>query len=348
MTDERATPTWFVVHHDDAPWRGSAGHAYVDLVEVGGEGSFGQYGFSVDVLDPGCGNSYHYEAHEDESFLVLDGEFDLVVQGELHRVGAGEFVHCPAGTPHLFVGAGARPASIVMLGRRGIAPPGGFDGEYLPDPHAARFGLCVDAPTSDPDVAYAGRPPYGPVPVPRPWQLDRASRPAREMRRGSGGWYVVDVDAAGWIDNGRTARCIFDQYGELAQYGVNIQALRPGEASCRYHREFHFDESMLVLDGEAVLVAEGEERSVRAGDFVHLPAGQAHAFVGAGDRPCAILMVGTRDAALDGTDAWGEYVPDEAAARRGAAVARQTHEPEVAYADRPLFQPTAAPLWRWH
>ena len=340
---------WFVVNCDDAPWEGSTGHAYVHLAALAGEGAFAQYGISVDVLEPGHGNSYHYEAHEDETFLVLDGELDLVIEGEQHRVHAGEFVHCPAGTAHLFIGAGERAAALVMLGRRGLAAPGGFDGEYLPDPYAASFGLAVDEPTSDPDVAYAGRPDYASVPRPAPWALQRETRTPAPVRRGDKGWFTVDAGASeGWVDNGLTARFLLDSFGEFTQYGVNIQVMRPGAPSCRYHREFTCDETMLVLDGEALLVVQGEERSVRAGDFVHLPAGTAHVFVGAGEAPCAILMVGTRDGSQGDREQWGEYLPDPVAARHGAAVAEHTHLPTVAYATRPPFEPTEAPPWRWH
>lgn len=351
MTAPRSTEraTWFAIHCDDAPWKGSGGHAYVDLQQAGGEGSFAQYGISVDVNEPGTGNSYHYEAHEDESFLVLDGEYDLVIEGELHRVRAGDFVHCPAGTAHLFVGAGDRASAIVMLGRRGLSEPGAFDGEYLPDPHAASFGLAVDAPTSDPAIAYAGRPEYGPVECPRPWTLDRTPRRPSPFRRGTKGWFILDAGGVdGWFDNGRTARFLMEPLADWAQYGVNIQVMPPGEPNCSYHREFTCDETMLVLDGEAIVIAEGEERRVAAGTFIHFPAGTAHVMVGAGDAPCAVLMVGTRDGTQSDRVRWGEYVPDEVAARYGAAVDEQTHDPEVAYADRPSFVATETPPWRWH
>jgi uncharacterized cupin superfamily protein len=45
---------------------------------------------------------------------------------------------------------------------------------------------------------------------------------------------------------------------------------------------------------ECVLLIEGEERHLRAWDFVHCPPGTAHTFVGAGDGPCVILSAGNR------------------------------------------------------
>ena len=49
-----------------------------------------------------------------------------------------------------------------------------------------------------------------------------------------------------------------------------------------------------MLAGECVAILEGEERRLRAWDFVHCPPGTHHVFVGAGDGPCAILMLGAR------------------------------------------------------
>ena len=49
-----------------------------------------------------------------------------------------------------------------------------------------------------------------------------------------------------------------------------------------------------MLSGECLLLIEGQERRLRAWDFVHCPAWTEHVFVGAGTGPCAILAVGTR------------------------------------------------------
>ena len=77
-------------------------------------------------------------------------------------------------------------------------------------------------------------------------------------------------------------------------------------------------EAFLVLGGECRLLVEGEERRLRAWDFFHSPPWTAHAFVGAGDRPCVILMVG----AHLGPEA--RYPVSELAARYGASVEKET------------------------
>ena len=75
--------------------------------------------------------------------------------------------------------------------------------------------------------------------------------------------------------------------------GINIQVLQPGEPNCMYHGETG-QEDFLVLSGECLLLIEGEERPLKQWDFVHSPPWTEHVFVGAGDGPCVILMVGAR------------------------------------------------------
>lgn len=108
--------------------------------------------------------------------------------------------------------------------------------------------------------------------------------------------------------------------------GVNIQVLSPGQPNCRYHSE-SVQEDFLVLHGECLVIIDGVERPLRQWDFVHCPAGTEHVFVGAGDGPCAVLMIGAR------RDETVHYPVNELAARHDASVTVATDEPAQAYAD---------------
>ena len=94
-----------------------------------------------------------------------------------------------------------------------------------------------------------------------------------------------------------------------------------------YHAE-STQEAFLVLSGECLAVIDGQERTLRAWDFVHCPAGTPHVFVGAGEGPCAILMVGAR-----GADQTITYPAEELAARHGASAAHDTDSAAEAYAE---------------
>jgi uncharacterized cupin superfamily protein len=125
----------------------------------------------------------------------------------------------------------------------------------------------------------------------------------------------------------RATQIEFEQEGALwPDLGVNIQIMEPGVPNCRYHSE-PVQEDFLVLYGECIAIIEDEEHPLRQWDLVHCPAGTDHVFVGAGEGPCAVLMIGSRreDAA--------HYPVSEVAARYGASAASPTDEPAEAYAD---------------
>jgi uncharacterized cupin superfamily protein len=148
----------------------------------------------------------------------------------------------------------------------------------------------------------------------------------------SDGWFVVNVrDAEWWTsrDTGKQSRgseCNFESEElEFPQIGICIRVLEPGEPNGLYHAEAD-QEAFLVLSGECRLLVEGEERLLRPWAFFHSPPETEHIFVGAGDGPCAILMVGAR------SQDWHVLYPvSELAARYGASVAEETSDLKQAY-----------------
>ena len=93
------------------------------------------------------------------------------------------------------------------------------------------------------------------------------------------GWYVLNMRDAEWRHaDGRGAVCLvgddFEGWRRFDQLGVNPFVLMPGEPMSMYHWEAD-QEGFLVVSGEALLIVEGEERPLRAWDFVHAPAGHA-------------------------------------------------------------------------
>lgn len=142
----------------------------------------------------------------------------------------------------------------------------------------------------------------------RPFVLNVADAPAfAHPRRGT--YIDFEDDAAPWPDT-----------------GVNITVMAPGQPNCKYHSE-PVQEDFLVLHGECIAIVDGEEHHLRQWDFLHCPAGVEHVFVGAGDGPSAVLMIGSRreDAA--------HYPVNEVAAKYGASVDEATDDPAVAYAE---------------
>ncbi len=145
------------------------------------------------------------------------------------------------------------------------------------------------------------------------------------------GWYVLNGRDARWYHvEGRGAFCDYEGDAEFSQLGIGLYRLSPGEAMSMYHWEAD-QEDFLVVSGEALLIVEGEERPLRAWDFVHCPPRTKHTIVGAGSGPCVVVAVGARIDSVD-NPAWGGYTVDEVALRHEAGVEHETTVPDEAYA----------------
>jgi uncharacterized cupin superfamily protein len=145
-----ATEGWFVVNVRDGRWMTNDVLGAAFIVE-GDDAGFDQVGYTIGILQPGqSGGRYHREAAQ-EDFLVLSGECLLLIEEEERPLKAWDFVHCPPGTNHSFVGAGDGPCVIFMTGARledkGIV--------YPRSELAIRHGAGVESDTSSPAEAYA-------------------------------------------------------------------------------------------------------------------------------------------------------------------------------------------------
>ena len=148
------------------------------------------------------------------------------------------------------------------------------------------------------------------------------------------GWYVLNARDAKWLSNEMGWYCNFEGESSFPEFGFNLNRLPPGAPMAMYHHEPH-QEGFLVLEGDAVLIVEGEEHPLRQWDYVHLPADVPHVIVGAGDG-ALVLAAGGRVGGGGVT-----YPVDEAAARVGASVEVETSDPREAYAayNRPEASP---------
>jgi uncharacterized cupin superfamily protein len=154
------------------------------------------------------------------------------------------------------------------------------------------------------------------------------------------GWFVMnlaDTPAGGRRGMGH----YFDfEGGEklFPHFGINVCVIEPGQANGMYHGE-EGQEDFLVLMGECLLIVEGEERHMKQWDFFHAPPWTNHIFVGAGQSPCAILMVGARFPSDEVI-----YPVDATARKHGAGVEKETPHPREAYVNHER-QPLARKPW---
>ncbi|MBC7459957.1 MAG: cupin domain-containing protein [Thermoleophilia bacterium] len=165
------------------------------------------------------------------------------------------------------------------------------------------------------------------------------------------GWFVLNARDIGWERrDGRGYKAGLTSWSDTAaehlfrDFGANLRVLEPGQPMAMYHHEAD-TEGFFVLQGEALLVIEETERSLRQWDYVHCPAGARHTIIGAGDGPCTLLAMGSRKHITEPCNRGG-YVASEVAARHGASPTETTDDTRVAYAHFGASEPaTFRPEW---
>ncbi len=162
------TDGWFVVNVRDAAWLTNDAFGARCVFEgsprvlrgrpdLHGQ-HFADVGFTLAVVLPGRPSGMYHAESNQENFLILTGECLLLVEGEERALKQWDFVHCPPGTAHAFVGSGAGPCVIFMTGAR--TPEKTI---VYPRSEVARgHGAGVETETRAPAEAYAPFPHWQP------------------------------------------------------------------------------------------------------------------------------------------------------------------------------------------
>ena len=118
-------------------------------------------------------------------------------------------------------------------------------------------------------------------------KIDIAAVPARQ---GAGYPAPFDQPCAGRV------RRRFGDAGGLTDFGLNLMHLPPGNWSSQRHWHSHEDEFVYVLSGELILVEDGGETVLRAGDSAAFPKNSrnGHHMINRGTEPATYLEVGSR------------------------------------------------------
>ena len=105
---------------------------------------------NIQILQPGQPNGRYHSEPVQEDFLVLHGECIVILEGEERPLRQWDFLHCPPGTEHIFVGAGTGPCAVLMIGSRRKD-----EAHYPVNAVAAKYDASVASATDDPADAYA-------------------------------------------------------------------------------------------------------------------------------------------------------------------------------------------------
>ncbi len=73
-----------------------------------------------DVIPPDSGPPLHVHERENESYFVLEGDFEFVCGDDKATGGPGTFVFAPRGVPHRFKNVGGTPGRVLF----GFTPGG--------------------------------------------------------------------------------------------------------------------------------------------------------------------------------------------------------------------------------
>jgi uncharacterized cupin superfamily protein len=109
----------------------------------------------------------------------------------------------------------------------------------------------------------------------------------------------ADEGSAETADKGPRRQEHVSDVGGLTQLGAHVETLMPGSVSSDRHWHEDEDELLFMLDGEAVLVEDAGEETLRPGDAAVWAKGtpNAHQIANRSSRSCTYLIVGARVAA---------------------------------------------------
>jgi quercetin dioxygenase-like cupin family protein len=102
-------------------YTGNVMHVKLTAKESGGELTVIE-----DVIPPGAGPPLHVHDRENETYYILEGEFEFTCGDDVVRGGPGTFVHAPRGIPHRYCNVGSTPGRVLF----GFTP-GGIEAFFI-------------------------------------------------------------------------------------------------------------------------------------------------------------------------------------------------------------------------
>jgi uncharacterized cupin superfamily protein len=102
----------------------ATGERFVPLRRLLGVSTFGM---NAIVLQPGQRGRIHRHEHQEEVYLVLEGELSLLLEGEEHKLGVGSLARVAPKIRRQLVNR--RPERVTVLALGGATPHEGRDGQ---------------------------------------------------------------------------------------------------------------------------------------------------------------------------------------------------------------------------
>jgi len=227
---------------------------------------------AVGALAPGGWLGRHFHSFE-EALYVLSGELIVEIDGNAHRLVAGDYTFMPVGTWHALGNAGTGQTRWVSVNSPvRLAPQAGRRDTFFarePFDLDALGAAAIRPPFGDPRLRYVGH--YAGTPP----QADALALtdPAR-------GRTPAGRDTALVVYSGISVKMLVDRV-----FGAELMTMftvdyEPGGAA-QVH-DHPFEEAYFFLDGEIEAELDGRRHTVSAGDVVFAGVGAEHGFFNAG------------------------------------------------------------------
>lgn len=94
----------------------------IDNIRIRGRDTGGALAVVESNNQPGSGPPPHVHSREDETFQVLEGEYEFNVGGKTIRAQKGATIFAPRGIPHVFRCTSQTPGRLMV-----VITPGGFE-----------------------------------------------------------------------------------------------------------------------------------------------------------------------------------------------------------------------------
>jgi len=91
-------------------------------VKVSGTDSDGRFFLFETTTAPGDGPPPHVHAREDETFYIIEGDYEFTIAGKTHAAKAGTVVYGVKGVPHAFKNVGKTTGRMLIM-----TSPAGLD-----------------------------------------------------------------------------------------------------------------------------------------------------------------------------------------------------------------------------
>ena len=95
------------------------------IVRLRGRDTNGVLSVVESIDQPGGGPPPHIHHREDETFQVLEGEFEFMCGGKTFTAGKGATIFAPRGVPHAYRYVGQTPGRLMVT-----ITPAGFEGFF--------------------------------------------------------------------------------------------------------------------------------------------------------------------------------------------------------------------------